>query len=430
MNKYHFRLPDIGEGVAEAEIVAWHVAVGDKVKADQNLVDVMTDKATVDISAPIAGVVTAIHGEVGSQARVGSVLVEFETEAPGNEAEMPAPAPKPTAPVSKPVTPALTAQPEVVAAPVRAEAPVKRVEPVARPAAVINRSPFAAPATRRRAHELGVPLQFVPGTGPGGRILPQDLDAYVEHGPTAPGASAGYQPRHNVKDVKLVGLRRKIAEKMQEAKRRIPHITYVEEIDVTALEALRQTLNESRKEGQPKLTFLPFLVRALVRVIEGFPQFNARYDDEAGVLHEFEAVHVGVAAQTPTGLMVPVVRHAEARPIWDCATEIARVSSAAKAGTASREELTGSTITITSLGPLAGIVTTPIINHPEVAIIGPNKIFDKLAVQGNFVSTRKMMNLSSSFDHRIIDGYDAACFIQALKRLLEHPALIFMETFS
>lgn len=425
MNKYHFRLPDIGEGVAEAEIVAWHVTVGDEVKADQNLVDVMTDKATVDISSPIAGKVIAIHGEVGSQIRVGSVLVEFATEAPGNEADITVPVPKPAAPA-----PAPAAKPEVVAAPVQAPAAVKRADSVARPASVLNRSPFAAPATRRKAYELGIPLQFVPGTGPGGRILPQDLDAYAEHGPTAPGGNAGYQQRHDVKEIKLVGLRRKIAEKMQEAKRRIPHITYVEEVDVTALEALRQTLNESRKEGQPKLTLLPFLVRALVRVIEEFPQFNARYDDDAGVLHEFEAVHVGVAAQTAAGLMVPVVRHAEARPIWDCATEIARVSSAAKAGTASREELTGSTITVTSLGALAGIVTTPIINHPEVAIIGPNKIFEKPVVQGNFVSTRKMMNLSSSFDHRIIDGYDAACFIQALKRLLEHPALIFMENFA
>ena len=419
MNKYHFRLPDIGEGVAEAEIVAWHVAVGDQVKADQNLVDVMTDKATVDISAPVAGKIIAIHGEVGSQARVGSVLVEFETEAPGNAADAPVTEPKIVVPPpSKP-------------APVVAPIPAKAVsKPVARPAPLRNHSPFAAPATRRRAHELGIPLQFVPGTGPGGRILPEDLDAYAAHGPTAPATNGLYRQLDDVKETKLVGLRRKIAEKMQDAKRRIPHITYVEEIDVTALEALRQTLNEARKEGQPKLTLLPFLVRALVRVIGDFPQFNARYDDEAGVLHEFEAVHVGVAAQTPAGLMVPVVRHAEARSVWDCAAEVARVSHAAKAGTASREELTGSTITITSLGPLAGIVTTPIINHPEVAIIGPNKIFEKPVIQGNFVSTRKMMNLSSSFDHRIIDGYDAACFVQALKRLLEHPALIFMENFA
>lgn len=425
MNKYHFRLPDIGEGVAEAEIVAWHVAVGDTVKADQNLIDVMTDKATVDISAPIAGTVTAIHGEVGSLARVGSVLVEFLTEAPGNEAETPAPAPKPAVQTPTPI-----AKPVPVSAPKPVEKAAKTEKPVTRSAGGVNRSPFAAPATRRRAHELGIPLQFVQGSGSGGRILPQDLEDYAEHGPLAPTAGTGYQQRHEVKETKLVGLRRKIAERMQEAKRRIPHITYVEEIDVTALEALRQTLNESRKEGQPKLTLLPFLVRALVRVIEEFPQFNARYDDDAGVLHEFKAVHVGIAAQTPSGLMVPVVRHAEARSVWDCAAEVGRVSSAAKAGSASREELTGSTITISSLGPLAGIVTTPIINHPEVAIIGPNKIFEKLAVQGNFVSTRKMMNLSSSFDHRIIDGYDAACFVQAIKRLLEHPALIFMEDFS
>lgn len=423
MNQYHFRLPDIGEGVAEAEIIAWHVAVGDHVKTDQNLVDVMTDKATVDISSPIDGVIVSINGEVGSLAKVGGVLVEFETDAPSNVAD----APVPVREAAKPISDVSAPKPTPAPAPLE---PPKPVRSSARPEAGINRSPFAAPATRHRAHELGIPLQFVPGTGPGGRILPQDLDAYITHGPTAPAGNAGYQARHNVAEVKIVGLRRKIAEKMQEAKRRIPHITYVEEIDVTALEALRQSLNEVRKEGQPKLTLLPFLIRALVRVLEEFPQFNARYDDDAGVLHEFEPVHVGIATQTPTGLMVPVVRHAEARPIWDCATELVRVSNAAKAGSASREELSGSTITITSLGPLAGIATTPIINHPEVAIIGPNKIFEKTVVQGNFVSVRKVMNMSSSFDHRIIDGYDAACFVQALKRLLEHPALIFMESFA
>lgn len=429
MNQYHFRLPDIGEGVAEAEIVAWHVAVGDTVKADQNLVDVMTDKATVDISAPIAGTIVALHGEVGSLARVGSVLVEFETEAPSNVADAP------TSAVVNPPKP-VTAPPPPKQEPVKAPTPAK-TDAVARPAqaktrpeAGHNHSPFAAPATRRRAHELGIPLQFVPGTGSGGRILPQDLEAYQEHGPTMPGTGSAYQARHGVTDTKLVGLRRKIAERMQEAKRRIPHITYVEEVDVTALEDLRQTLNADRKHGQPKLTLLPFLIRALVRVVADFPQFNARYDDEVGVLHGFEAVHVGIATQTPAGLMVPVVRHAEARSLWDSAAELTRVSGAAKAGTASRDELSGSTITISSLGTLAGVVTTPIINHPEVAIIGPNKIFEKPVVQGSFISVRKVMNVSSSFDHRIIDGYDAARFVQAYKRLLEHPALIFMESFS
>ena len=424
MNQYHFRLPDIGEGVAEAEIVAWHVKVGDIVKEDQNLVDVMTDKATVDISAPVAGKVTAIHGDVGTLARVGGVLVEFETDSPSNVGDAPVAAPAPKAEAPKPA-----AAPVAKTEPVKAAAPAKAASPTSRPQAGLNRSPFAAPATRKRAHELGIPLQFVPGTGAGGRILPQDLDAYVEHGPSAPGA-AGFQVREGVQETKIIGLRRKIAEKMQEAKRRIPHITYVEEIDVTALEELRQALNAARKPDQPKLTLLPFFVRALTRVLEDFPQFNSRYDDDAGVLYGHEAVHVGIAAQTPSGLMVPVVRHAEARNLWDCAAEIARVSSAAKAGTATRDELSGSTITISSLGTLAGITTTPIINHPEVAILGPNKIFEKPVVQGNFISVRKVMNMSSSFDHRIIDGYDAACFVQEIKRLLEHPALIFMERFQ
>lgn len=284
---------------------------------------------------------------------------------------------------------------------------------------------FAAPATRKRAHELGIPLQFVPGTGAGGRILPSDLDDFIAAGGMAR-APGGLSARTGGEEIKIVGLRRRIAEKMQEAKRRIPHIAYVEEVDVTELEALRAAMNAKPVEGQPKLTLLPFLIRALVRALPDFPQVNARFDDDAGVLHTSEGVHVGIATQTPGGLMVPVVRHAEAMSLSELAREITRLSVAARDGSAKREELSGSTITITSLGPLGGIATTPVINHPEVAIIGPNKIVEKPVVQGPFFSVRKVMNISSSFDHRIVDGYDAALFIQELKRLIEHPALIFM----
>lgn len=412
MGRYLFRLPDIGEGVAEAEVVAWHVKPGDTIREDQSLVDVMTDKATVDMTSPVDGVVTAVHGEIGSMLPVGSVLVELEVDGEGNVGAEPAAAPT----VAKP-------------APVAVEAPAPVVvpaKPMIAPARKPGDTPFAAPATRRRAHELGIPLQYVAGSGPGGRITAEDLDVYVVSG-GQPTAAAGLIEKTGIEDIRIIGLRRKIAEKMQDAKRRIPHIAYVEECDLTELESLRAEMNASRREGQPKLTLLPFLMRTLARVLPEFPQINARYDDDEGVLHKYAGVHIGIATQTPGGLMVPVVRHAEARSIWDCARELARVSGAAKAGTATRDELSGSTITLTSLGTLGGIVSTPVINHPEVAIIAPNKLVERPVVQGSFVTVRKMMNLSSSFDHRIVDGYDAAQFIQRVKRLLEHPALIFME---
>lgn len=440
MGRYLFRLPDIGEGVTEAEIVVWHVKPGDRIREDDNLADVMTDKATVEMTSPVDGTVTAVHGEVGAMLAVGAVLVELEIEGEGNapaDEATPRPLPKlqgddateegaapriakgvdeEAEPAVEPSKPA-SAKP----VPVKASGPaVPRVDiPLGRKEA------FAAPATRKRAHELGIPLQFVPGTGPGGRILPSDLDDFIAAGgmTRAPG---GLAPRTGGEDIKIVGLRRRIAEKMQDAKRRIPHIAYVEEVDVTELEALRAAMNAKPPEGQPKLTLLPFLIRALVKALPDFPQVNARFDDDEGVLHTSEAVHVGIATQTPAGLMVPVVRHAEAMSLAEIAREITRLSAAARDGSAKREEMSGSTITITSLGPLGGIATTPIINHPEVAIIGPNKIVEKPVVQGQFVSVRKVMNISSSFDHRIVDGYDAALFIQALKRLIEHPALIFM----
>lgn len=436
MGRYLFRLPDVGEGVTEAEIVAWHVKPGDKIREDDNLADVMTDKATVEMTSPVDGTVTSVHGDVGAMLAVGAVLVELEVEGEGNAsadvANAAAKAPSFSLPDEGGARGGSSAKPISDSPPVAAPTPSPSLEregsKFAPPKADIpigRKDAFAAPATRRRAHELGIPLQFVPGTGPGGRILPSDLDDFIAEGGMAR-APGGLAARTGGEEIKIVGLRRRIAEKMQEAKRRIPHIAYVEEVDVTELEALRASMNAKPVEGQPKLTLLPFLIRALVRALPDFPQVNARFDDDAGVLHTSEGVHVGIATQTPGGLMVPVVRHAEAMSLSELAREITRLSVAARDGSAKREELSGSTITITSLGPLGGIATTPVINHPEVAIIGPNKIVEKPVVQGQFVSVRKVMNISSSFDHRIIDGYDAALFIQELKRLIEHPALIFM----
>jgi 2-oxoisovalerate dehydrogenase E2 component (dihydrolipoyl transacylase) len=394
MALYQFRLPDVGEGVAEAEISVWHVKPGDVVKEDESLVDVMTDKATVDMTSPVDGVVKAVHGEIGARMPVGSVLVELEIAGEGD-----APAPPQAGMPS-------------------AKASQERVS--------MHDMPAAAPSTRRRAKRAGIDLRDVRGSGPGGRITSHDMDAHLTRSAST---TAEYRPaaRTGVHETRIIGLRRKIAEKMQDAKRRIPHIAYVEEIDVTAIEALRQDLNAHKAPEQPKLTLLPFLIRAMVRALPDFPQINARYDDDAGVLHAHDAVHIGIATQTPGGLMVPVVRHAESHDIWALASELVRLATAAREGTASREALSGSTITITSLGTLGGIATTPVINHPEVAIIGPNKIVERPVLEGSFVTVRKMMNLSSSFDHRIVDGYDAARFIQRIKRLLEQPALIFME---
>lgn len=415
MGRFLFRLPDVGEGVAEAEIVGWHVKPGDRVAEDQPLVDVMTDKATVEMTSPVEGSVVDVHGEVGAMTPVGSILVELEVEGAPDAQAPPASrqaAPKPpalakSAPRPAPTAPAVTAQ--------------------APPSRQPDDPPLAAPATRRRAHELGIPLQYVTGTGPGGRITPADLDRYVASGGSGGGGSVRYAQRDGVTETRLVGLRRRIAEKMQESKRRIPHFGYVEECDLTELEALREELNAGRNEGQPKLTLLPFFMRAMARTLPDFPHINARFDDEQGLLSTFEAVHVGIATQTPGGLMVPVVRHAEARDLWGCAAELARVTAAARDGRATREELTGSTITLTSLGPLGGVSATPVINHPEVAIIGPNKLRELPVVRSGQIAVRKMMNISSAFDHRIVDGHDAARFIQALKRLLEHPALIFVD---
>jgi 2-oxoisovalerate dehydrogenase E2 component (dihydrolipoyl transacylase) len=430
MGRYLFRLPDVGEGVAEAEIVAWHVQPGVRIQEDQALVDVMTDKATVEMTSPVEGVIVALHGEMGAMAPVGSVLVEIDVEGAGEAAAAPVADPPVAAKPPEPAPPAAQVQ---IAAPSNAKAPEQSSNAARQPAAAAfatrrpGDAPLASPATRGRARELGIALQFVPGSGPAGRITPQDLDAYIASGGQAAGQDARYAAKAGTKDVRILGLRRRIAEKMQEAKRRIPHFGYVEEFDLTELEALREDLNVNRKEGQPKLTLLPFFMRALVGVLPDFPQINARYDDEAGVLHMSDGVHVGIATQTPGGLMVPVVTHAEARDLWDCAAELSRVTAAARDGSATRDELTGSTITLTSLGPLGGVAATPVINHPEVAIIGPNKLVERPVVQAGHIVVRKMMNVSSSFDHRIVDGFDAARFIQQLKRRIEHPALLFVD---
>lgn len=431
MARYVFKLPDVGEGTAEAEIVAWHVKLGEMIEEDAPLADVMTDKATIEITAPVSGKIVERNGEPGEMAPIGSVLVVFETDAAAAEA---APAPKPAA--KEAPAPKVEAKPAAKPEP-KVETTAR--EPVANDAFTTRENPddkpLASPAVRKRAHELGVHLQYVAGSGPAGRIEHEDLDAYVARGGNGGGGGGGrssgggalYAQRDGAEEVKVIGLRRKIAEKMQDAKRRIPHFAYVEEVDMTELEALRVHLNATKRKDQPKLNVLPFMVRALVRVLPDYPQINAIFDDEAGVVHRHRAVHCGIAAQTANGLVVPVIKHAEAMDVWALATEIARLAEATKTGKATRDELSGSTITVTSLGPLGGVVTTPVINHPEVAIIGPNKIADRPVVQNGQVVVRKMMNLSSSFDHRVVDGYDAAEFIQRVKALLEHPATIFMD---
>ncbi|VXC00322.1 2-oxo acid dehydrogenase subunit E2 [Brevundimonas sp. G8] len=432
---YVFKLPDVGEGTAEAELVGWHVKVGDVVEEDQIIADIMTDKATVEITSPVAGTVVAIYGEAGKSVPVGGPLVAFDVAGAGNVAKTPSVAQlrsAPPPPASRGETVAASSPPRETG---RGSAPAGRGGGALSAPALTGRAPgerpSASPAVRNRARDLGVDLTFVPGSGPAGRITHEDLDGFVSRGGSQPGsAPAGgastYAKAEGTTEVRIIGLRRKIAEKMAESVRRIPHITYVEEIDVTALEELRAHLNATKAKDQPKLNLLPFIARAIVVALRDQPQINATYDDEAGVLTQHAPVHLGIAAQTPNGLMVPVVRHAEARDPYDTALEIARVSGAAKDGTAKREELSGSTITITSLGTLGGVVHTPIINHPEVAIVGPNKIAERVVVRDGQMVVRKMMNLSSSFDHRIVDGHDAAVFVQRIKGLLEHPATLWM----
>lgn len=429
MGQYSFKLPDVGEGTAEAEIADWRVKVGDRVEEDQPLVDVMTDKATVELTSPVAGVVRSIAGKPGHMAAVGSVLVVLDTEGGEGAAAPEAPAAPPAAPAPQPKAAAApAAPPPPKPQPAAASEQAAPAAPAVTSTAAIRTRAAASPAVRRRAEELGIKLQFVPGSGPAGRVSHADLDAYLANEPAASsaGTSARYAKRSGVEDVPVIGLRRQIAERMQLAKRQIPHFSYVEEVDVTELEKLRAHLNATKTPEQPKLTVLPFIMRALVRLLPEFPQMNATYDDEANIVHRHSPVHLGIATQTPRGLMVAVVRHAEARDLWDSANEVSRLAKAAREGKATREELTGSTITLTSLGPLGGIVTTPVINRPEVAIIGPNKIVERMMVRDGQGVVRKMMNLSSSFDHRVVDGSDAAEFIQRMRALLEHPATLFI----
>lgn len=413
VGRYSFKLPDLGEGIVESEVVDWHVAVGDQVAEDQHIADVMTDKATVELSAPVSGTVLALACAAGEMAAVGSELVLFAVaDDHANQAAAPAAETTVTEPASA-----------VVAAPPARQSPPTTISHVPGRHEVL-----ASPSVRRRARGEDIDLAVVPGTGPAGRITNTDLDNFIAAGGMQAALPVNSQrmARSETTELPLKGMRRIIAQKMVQSKRSIPHYSYVEEIDVTALEELRQHLNENRKPSQPKLTLLPFIMQAMTKVLPEFPFCNARFDEEREVLTQYEPVHIGIATMTEKGLMVPVVKHVEALDIWQSAAELGRISTAAREGSAKADELTGSTITITSLGAIGGIVTTPVINAPETSIIGINKLQERPVVHNGEVVVRKMMNLSSSFDHRIVDGYDAALMVQALKRLLENPASIFV----
>jgi 2-oxoisovalerate dehydrogenase E2 component (dihydrolipoyl transacylase) len=430
MARFTFRLPDIGEGIAEAEIVAWHVRVGERVEEDQQVADMMTDKATVEMESPVSGVVVELAGEVGDQVAIGSALMVVETDgdeaAVSEEVEEQVEAENPGVEVAEPA-------PEPIRAPAQAGAlgeaePVDntalRPSPEYKEEAQNDRHVLASPAVRARARELGIDLASVKVEGD--RLRHSDLDAYLRYG-----QGQGYHAPHASRAredeaVKVIGMRRRIAENMAASKRAIPHFTYVEEIDVTALEEMRGDLNANRG-NRPKLTMLPFLIVAICRTIPDFPMINARYDDEAGVVTRHGRVHLGMATQTDAGLMVPVIRDAQDRNVWQLASEIGRLADAARTGKAKSEELSGSTLTVTSLGPLGGIATTPVINRPEVAIIGPNKIVERPIFQGDEIVRAKLMNLSISCDHRVVDGWDAASYVQAVKKLLETPVLLFAD---
>jgi 2-oxoisovalerate dehydrogenase E2 component (dihydrolipoyl transacylase) len=425
MSEYVFKMPDLGEGTVEAEIVAWHTAPGDAVAEDQIIVEVMTDKAAVEVPAPVSGRVVSIRGAPGDKIAVGSPLIVFDVGAgaPAASSTAATPVAATQGPASPPaVTPATASLPTVAASLAPAGGRI-----------------MTSPANRRRAHEAGIDLATVAGSGPGGRIVREDLlaagasradGAEVDRAARAAGngAQAGEAAKiaGETTEIKVIGVRRLIAERMSEAKRNIPHFAYVEEVDVTELEALRQHLNSKLAKGEPSFTYLPLVIMALVRTLESFPQCNVLYDAARGVLVRHRAVHVGVATQTPDGLKVPVVRNAQALSLAEVAAETRRVTERARANKATREELVGSTITVTSLGKLGGIASTPIINAPEVAIIGLNKAVERPVVLHGAVAVRRIMNLSSSFDHRFVDGYDAAAMIQSLKELLEHPAMIFI----
>jgi 2-oxoisovalerate dehydrogenase E2 component (dihydrolipoyl transacylase) len=428
MARFTFRLPDIGEGIAEAEIVAWHVKVGDRIEEDQGIADMMTDKATVEMESPVSGIVVEIAGEVGDMVAIGSALAVIEVEGDAQEATLAEDvaeqmgAEDPSPPEGEGDSPAASG--------VRG---LREAQPVTDdPSPVASRHPLpqgerdkvvlASPAVRARAADLGIDLAHIKPSEDG-RLRHADLDAYLRYS-----AGQGYtaaKPRAD-EPIKVIGMRRRIAENMAASKRAIPHFTYVDEIDVTELEDMRGDLNTNRGD-RPKLTLLPLMIVAICKAIPAFPMINARYDDEAGVVTRYGAVHLGMAAQTDAGLMVPVIRDAQSMNVWQLAREITRLADAARTGKATSQEMSGGTLTITSLGPLGGIATTPVINRPEVAIIGPNKIVERPVFRGDDIVRAKLMNLSISCDHRVVDGHDAASFVQELKRYLETPVLLFAD---
>lgn len=436
MSVQAIKMPDVGEGIAEAELVEWMVNPGDFVREDDIIAAVMTDKATVEIPSAISGTVVWLGGEIGESISIGADLVRIEVDGEGNSVAIAATDMASTAhpdgqqetrrveEASVPVSRLDEKSPAALSPGPKAQtmAPARNSQAGSAPKQVL-----AAPSVRRRARDAGVDLRRVHGTGPAGRIIHDDLDAYLANGESAPVTRDGMVRKTGVEEIRIVGLRRKIAERMTLANSHIPHITIVEEVDVTALEDLRGRLNKDHAGERGKLTVLPFLMRAMVRAVGEQPHLNALFDDEAGIMRQHAGVHIGIATQTPSGLMVPVVHHSEARSLWDCAAEIMRLSEAARNGSAKREELTGSTISITSLGPLGALATTPIINRPEVAIVGVNRMAVRPFWSGEQFVPRKMMNISCSFDHRVIDGWDAAVFVQRIKALLETPAMIFVE---
>ena len=421
MGIFAFKLPDIGEGVVEGEVVEWMVAVGDTVKEDDPILSVMTDKATVEIPSPTDGVVKSLVGEPGTILAVGQVCIEFETDGEGTPEESPAP-------VEEVVEEAPTPEPEPVKEEVAPAAPAPAPVPAPTPVVVAapGARPLASPAVRQRARESGIDLTTVAGSGPAGRITHGDLDSWKEAGSPVAAAGPSRAARTGTTEVPVIGLRRKISESMTASYTTIPHFSYFEEVDITHLDELRVHLNSTRKDGQPKLTYLPFIMQALVKALGENPVCNALFDDEKGVVTRHDAVHLGIATQTDRGLYVPVVRHVEAQDIWQSASEMQRVSQAARDGTAGLAELSGSTFTITSLGRMGGLGATPIINKPEVGILGVHNAVDTPVVRNGQIVVRKMLRLSSSWDHRVVDGWDGAMLVQRLKALLENPATIFM----
>jgi 2-oxoisovalerate dehydrogenase E2 component (dihydrolipoyl transacylase) len=411
MSEYIFKLPDLGEGTVESEIGEWFIKVGDQVNEEDVVGTMMTDKAAVELSSPVTGKVLKLAGEPGDVIAVGAALVVIDTAGTADEGRTTGAEEEP---VAAEVTPAEVAPEEVGSEPAPAtDEPIERARVM------------TSPAIRMRAKEAGIDLALVPGSGPGGRIVRKDFDRYLKARATGTSIAAPVSPSTNVKEIKIIGLRRIIAERMQAAKREIPHFAYVEEIDITELEALRKHLN-AKRDAADRLTLLPFLGLALIKALRQFPQCNVTHDKDRNLLLQHEAVHLGVATQTPDGLKVPVVKHAEMMSIDELATEIKRLSDAARTNKARKSELSGSTITITSLGKLGGIASTPVINSPEVGIIGVNRAVERPMVVNGQVVVRLMMNLSTSFDHRFVDGYDAAAMIQCIKEMLEHPATIFL----